>query len=179
MRVNLGSGTGAPCCSVSAAAESGLGAVVSGTGLGGVRDCKWHGRRSPTVLCQLLSPHLGSRESLQDSEWGAQRGPSKISHASEQSPTRIDVPAPEPFYRFDYVIQRIRHQSAEKSLSSHFCGFTWNAGASRQGLNISSFAAGAYVALQEVSETEVMTLAALWAPLSSRILRLVSQCSSR
>ena len=33
--------------------------------------------------------------------------------------TRKGVPAPEPFYRFDYAIQCTRHQSAEKSLRSH------------------------------------------------------------
>ena len=71
--------------------------------------------------------------------------------------------------------QRMRHQSAEKSFRSHLCGFTWNAGASRQGLSAASFAAGtwAYVALQEASKTEVMML--LLATQSSRNLRLVSQ----
>ena len=63
---------------------------------------------------------------------------------SEARPSSSSASATPEVFRFDYAEQAVKYQVQPRKLRSHLAGLTWNAGSTRQGLDIASFVAGTW-----------------------------------
>ena len=81
---------------------------------------------------------------------------------SEARPSSSSASATPEVFRFDYAEQAVKYQVEPRTLRSHLAGLTWNAGSTRQGLDIASFVAGtwSYICLQEADASTLARLKA-------------------
>ena len=81
---------------------------------------------------------------------------------SEARPSSSSASATPEVFRFDDAEQAVKYQVQPRKLRRHLAGLTWNAGSTRQGLDIASFVAGtwSYICLQEADASTLARLKA-------------------
>ncbi|CAE7221671.1 unnamed protein product [Symbiodinium natans] len=100
------------------------------------------GLKGPTEEWPLQAQHLAKEE---------QPLSQIFQRPSTAEVTEVEAAGVGEVYRFDYTEQAVRHQIHPRRLHNRISGLCWNAGAVRQGIDISAFLAGtwSYLAMQE------------------------------